>query len=173
MTILRALTEAATALLLLTTPAIADGRVDWQDYAWQTIAYTDCPGSVTDADGLCPAYHQKWDWKRNQWVDIAFRFNPANGKLVLSQRLTNNDRTDDDHVCVTALFVDAQGHDLYAYHQNWHSLPHDVMQQTFRATLPRAIFATAAKVIIGSKQCRKGEAQDDDVFAAVKAAIGQ
>ncbi|MEO5806770.1 hypothetical protein [Devosia sp.] len=157
----------------MTTPVVADGRADWQDYAWQTIAYSDCPAAATDALGLCPAYHQKWDWKRNQWVDIAFRFNPANGKFILSQTLTNNDRADDDDVCVTALFVDAKGHDLYVYHQNWHSLARDAMRQTLRATLRRSIFATATKVIIGSKQCRRGAQQDDDKFAAVKATIGQ
>lgn len=164
---------AIAAALGLLTPAYADGRADWQDYAWRSITYSDCPGGVTNSAGLCPAYNQKWDWKRDQWVDIAFRFDPATGKFALSQTLTNNDRTDDDHVCVTALFVDAQGRDLYVYHQNWHSLPKATMSDTLRARISKTIFATAAKVWIGSKQCRKGAEQDDDVFARVKASIGQ
>lgn len=161
------------ALFGLLTPAYADGRADWQNYAWQSIIYTDCPDGVTHSNGLCPAYHQKWDWKRDQWVDIAYRFDPATGRFFLSQTLTNNDRADDDYVCVTALIVDAAGHDLYAYHQNWHSVHRKQLSDTLTARLPKTIFAHAAKVLIGSKQCRQGAGQDDAIFARVKTAIGQ
>ena len=48
--------------------AFADGRGDWDGYAWQKIDIADCTPSGALLE--CPLYHQKWDWKRDQWVDM-------------------------------------------------------------------------------------------------------
>ena len=157
--------------LSLAAPAAADGRADWKDYAWQSVPYGDC--AEADENGLCHQYHQKWDWKRNQWVDFLYRADAATGALKVRLRLTNDDRKDDDNVCVTALLVDAKGADVFAFHQNWHIKPRQVLDKTLTFSADPAVWEKAAKVLIGSKQCRKGAEQDDALFAGVKNAIGQ
>ena len=153
--------------LVMLQPATAEGRADWQGYAWQFFAITACqPNGAVLA---CPPYHQKWDWKRNQWVDMAITIDPAAGQLRLTQRLTNRDTHDDDDVCVTMLVLDHDGHTLLAHHQNWHSVHGAVMQDDF--TLRAATLARAASVHIGSKQCRQGPHQDDAVYAQVRAGL--
>src|SRR4051812_38163022 len=121
--LLRALLTAAL-LLVLPANAFADGRTDWKDYAWQEIKLASCANDGTTV--ACPLYHQKWDWKRNQWIDITITLDLAQGVMNLTQRLTDNDRADDDHVCVTALGVDAAGNNVTAHHQNWHMRPGEV-----------------------------------------------
>lgn len=169
--ILRASTLAsiAAAFLSFGAPpgAFADGRGDWSDYAWQKIEVADC--TATDATLRCPAYREKWDWKRNQWVDLSVEVNLATGVLHLTQRLSNGDPTDSDHVCVTALAVDAAGRDVVAHHQNWKMRPKQVNEETF--DYPSPALDTLAAIHIGSKQCRLGPGQDDDLYASVLAGI--
>jgi len=147
--------------------AFADGRDDWSGYAWQSIELSQCLGSATTL--TCPPYHEKWDWKRNQWVDIAITIDLAAGRLHLTQRLTDNDHYDQDYVCVTALAVDADGTTLTAHHQNWHIGPGEVIEKsfTYRLANPQAV----ARIHIGPKQCRQGAVQDDAVYAGVLARI--
>lgn len=160
-------TAILVAMLLLLGPAHADGRTDWPGYAFQQIKIGQC---AADGEVLaCPLYHQKWDWKRNQWVDIAIMLDVAAGTLELSQRLTDNDSYDDDDVCVTVVAVDAAGNNLVAHHQNWHMRHGEVMQKSF--TYRSAHLADVATIHLGSKQCRKGPRQDDAVYAAVLAGI--
>src|SRR5690606_40236112 len=109
--------------------AFADGRGDWNGYAWQQIKITSCAATGTTL--TCPPYHQKWDWKRNQWVDIAITLDLATGTLHLNQQLTDNDPYDDDHVCVTALAVDAAGRNVIAHHQNWYLISGTVRDVDF------------------------------------------
>ena len=154
---------------LLGTPqgAFADGRNDWQGYAWQTIDVADC--QPADTHLACPLYHQKWDWKRNQWVDIAVTIDLASGQFQLSQQLADRDSYDDDYVCVTALVVDATGADIVVHHQNWWMEHGEVVRKDFSYASNR--LADATRIHIGSKQCRDGASQDDDVYAAVLAGI--
>lgn len=169
-TILRASTLSAIATFLaFGSPAgsFDDGRGDWNGYSWQTIPIASC---LTAGDQLaCPPYHQRWDWKRNQWVDIAVAIDTAAGKLQLSQTLTDNDKNDRDHVCVTALVVDADGRNIVGHHQNWHMSPGEVRRDDFTYTSAR--LAEAAAIQIGSKQCREGANQDDAIYASVLAGI--
>jgi hypothetical protein len=163
------LATLAATFLSFASPggAFADGRADWSDYAWQQIRIAEC---VADGATLqCPAYHQKWDWKRNQWVDIAITLDTARGEMRLTQRLTDNDPHDYDYVCVTALAVDADGNNVMAHHQNWQIAPGQVIEQTFihRSDLRRKVDT----IHIGSKQCRDGASQDDALYARVLAGI--
>lgn len=147
--------------------AFADGRADWHDYAWQQIPITQC---ASQGDLLtCPLYHQKWDWKRNQWVDIAITLDLAGGELQLNQRLTDNDPADDDHVCVTVLAVDAEGQNTLAHHQNWYMRHGDVTESSF--TYRSSALAEVATIYLGSKQCRDGATQDDALYARVLAGL--
>lgn len=162
---------ALAAGISIAAPAVADGRSDWKDYAWQSVVYADCPDN--DETGLCQPFHQKWDWKRNQWVDFLYKADAQTGALKVRLRLTNDDQRDDDNVCVTALFVDDKGADVFAFHQNWHVKPGQVLDKTLTFSTDPTVWRKAAKVLIGSKQCRKGADQDDALFAGVKHAIGQ
>jgi hypothetical protein len=146
------LATLAATFLSFATPggAFADGRDDWSGYAWQPIELSQCLGSATTL--TCPLYHEKWDWKRDQWVDIAITIDFAGGQLQLTQRLTDNDPHDRDYVCVTALAVDAGGTTLMAHHQNWHIGPGEVIEKSF--TYPLANPRDIARLHIGSKQCR-------------------
>lgn len=148
--------------------SFADGRGDWTGYAWQKIELSKC--SALDHVLACPLYHQKWDWKRNQWVDLAISLDLASGQVSLSQRLTNKDPSDQDYVCVTALLVDAAGKDLVAHHQNWQISAGEVLTKAF--TYRSGALDTAKTIHIGSKQCRQGGSQDDATYANVLAAIG-
>lgn len=169
--LLRASTLATltAALFSLGSPhdAFADGRADWTGYAWQTIEIADCQpqGGIVH----CPLYHQKWDWKRNQWVDITVELDLGRGALRLSQRLTDNDSHDADHVCVTALAVDAGGATVVAHHQNWHIEAGQVEARSF--SYPSDALERVATIHIGSKQCRDGAHQDDALYARVLSGI--
>lgn len=152
----------------LAAPALGqatDARGGWHGYAWKRISLTDC--DRFEQQTLCPLYHEKWDWKRNQWVDITLVLRP--GQIDLSQRLTNRDRRDDDFVCVTAIVMDASGRALAIHHQNWHSDPGEEQEESFSYPLTRA--REPAALLIGSRQCRKGGHEDDDVYAQALAAI--
>lgn len=170
-TLLRASSLATLAATLLSFGsshgAFADGRGDWDGYAWQQIRVADCvaAGAVL----TCPPYHEKWDWKRNQWVDMAVSLDLARGELHLTQRLTDIDARDDDYVCVTALAVNADGNNIVAHHQNWHMYPGSEESRSF--TYASASLADVTTIHIGSKQCRQGAGQDDALYARVLAGI--
>lgn len=172
MTALRASSIAtiAASFLAFGSPqgAFSDGRGDWDGYAWQRIAIADCQAS--GATLTCPTYRQKWDWKRDQWVEIDLVFDLAANSLRLSQKLIDNDAHDDDYVCVTALVTDTAGRDIAAHHQNWYVAHGATILRDFTYTSPR--FAEAVSIYIGSKQCREGAMQDSDVYAQVLAGIG-
>lgn len=152
----------------LTGAALAEGRSDWTGYAWQQIKLAQCTGTKSVLS--CPVYHQKWDWKRDQWVDIAVTVDLAGGEFHVTQRLTNNASIDDDNVCVTALAVNAASGNLAAHHQNWHMNPGELKEESF--SYPASALSQLAAIYIGSKQCREGSHQDDALYARVEAAIG-
>ena len=172
MTLLRASSLATLAATMLSFGApegtFPDGRGDWDLYAWQEIRIESC--TQDGATLQCPPYRQKWDWKRDQWVDIAITLDLSGGRLELTQRLTDDDPTDDDHVCVTVLAVDAEGRDIVAHHQNWHMRPKTVKEESFGYASAR--LDQVAVLHIGSKQCRDGAGQDDALYARVLAGIG-
>ena len=165
------LATLAATMLSFGSPqgSFTDGRGDWTDYAWKTITVADCTPS--GAELVCPPYHQKWDWKRNQWVDIGISIDPASHTLHLSQQLTDLDPSDDDHVCVTALVVDGAGQNLIAHHQNWYMKHGESVLKQYSYTSAR--LEEAASIHIGSKQCRKGATQDDALYAQVLAGIAR
>lgn len=158
---------AGLVCLIAALPAQAQGRDDWPGYSWQQFGIASCVPS--GAALHCPTYHQKWDWKRDQWVDIAISIEIKAGRLSLSQQLTNRDSHDDDDVCVTMLVLDADNRTILAHHQNWHSRHGTEMADDF--VLHAGNLAAAATLHIGSKQCREGSHQDDARYAAVRAGI--
>ena len=161
------LATIAGGIMAFAPQASAEGRGDWQGYAWQKFDIAKC---LPDASGtlVCPAYHQKWDWKRNQWVDVAIAITGSHLHLV--QQLTDNDPRDQDYVCVTALVLDGAGNDLIAHHQNWQISADQQLADAFEYSSPA--LGQATSIHIGSKQCRDGAGQDDATYAAVLAGIG-
>lgn len=157
--------------LLGNDPNAFDDRLQWQDYAWSAPAFNQCLDQT--AEGSCHAVHARWDWKRNQWVDFWYRIDRTHHTIELRLDLSNNDPHDDDFVCVTALFIGADGKDLFAFHQNWHALAGEERSQTFDYAIDPAVWQRAQRVVVGSKQCRDGPHEDDEVFAAVKARLQQ
>lgn len=158
----------ATILLLIAPQAArADSRADWTDYAWQSIDVSTC--IVAAGVATCPPYREKWDWKRDQWVDVTISMDLTANTIRLMERLTNNDRHDTDYVCVTALVVDAAGQNLAAHHQNWQMSHGATREKTF--TYSAADLSKAASIHIGSKQCRDGAAQDGALYAHILAGI--
>lgn len=156
---------AFAILPLLASSVLADGRQDWAGYGWQKLDLSACQ-SATDG-WACPPIQEKWDWKRNQWVAVSVS---AKGRtLHLTQQLTNNDRRDDDFVCVTVLLLDADGRTLLAHHQNWHSDPASIDTRDFSYT--SSVLGRTATIHLGSKQCRKGAHQDDDTYARVQSTL--
>lgn len=155
------------ALLLCSlTPAFADGRADWSGYDWRVQPFGQC---LEITEGACLTHRAKWDWKRNQWVDL--RYTPTADGLDLSITLTNNDRGDDDYVCVTALFLDASGANIAAYHANLHIDPSTTLEHAARLIVSPSLMSTIAKVDVGTKQCREGAGQDDAVDAIVRSRL--
>ncbi len=156
----------ALALFLLLVgqaPCLANGRADWSGYDWRGQAFGTC---IDQAGQACLVHHAKWDWKRNQWVDIWY--DASGNGLEIEVRFTNNDRKDDDHVCVTVLFLDADGGNVAAHHVNEWVKPRTIEQRSVNLPMSSAIVQRIARVEIGTKQCREGAHQDDAVYAAVR-----
>ncbi len=155
----------AIAILSTGTPAFAGGKSDWEWYGWSTVKVSKCVASAGGVD--CPGVRQKWDWKRDQWVEVAVSVNAR--AVSVFQRVTNKDRSDRDDVCVTVLFLDAAGETVLAHHQNWSSDPSSVTERQF--SYPAAAWPQVASIAVGSKQCRQGPHQDDAIYAAVLAGL--
>ena len=148
------------------SPSFADGRAAWSGYYWRSTPYDAC---IAQEPSGCLTHRAKWDWKRDQWVELWYA--PAPQGMTLSLRLTNNDRHDDDYVCVTALFVDAEGSSLAAYHVNLHIDPRTVEEDVRTIDLPVALLPRVARVDVGTKQCRQGAGQDDAIYKSVLSAL--
>ena len=159
---------AALLAAIATCPSFADGRTDWVGYDWRTASYGEC----LDTEAGCHAFHSKWDWKRNQWVDIVYGLLP-NGELALDYGFTNGDPNDSDFVCVTVLFLDGLGRNVAASHRNIEIGPRS--SRTVQDLLPLTpTSATNIRTVeFGSKQCREGAGQDDHILEAVKAKLRQ
>ncbi len=54
-------------------------------------------------------------------------------------------------------------------HQNWHSDPGEVREERFSYAFTLAV--EPASLFIGSRQCRKGPQEDDDVYAEALSAV--
>jgi hypothetical protein len=152
------------AMLLGGSPAeAADSREDWQGYDWRTVERATCP--ELGADAPCQLFHGKWDWKRNQWVDLVLGY--SNGALELTSILTNYDRRDDDNVCTVVLFQDSAGANVAAFHFNEHSDPQTARNDSKRFPIPRDELAPVSQIRVGTKQCREGPQQDKATYTRV------
>lgn len=158
---------AAALILLLAGPAVADSRTDWTGYDWRPIKLSEC--SDFGAATACHFFHGKWDWKRNQWVDLVMSVSGAT--LEIEQILTNYDRADDDYVCTVVLLQDADGNNVVPFHFNEHSDHQTASTSIRRFSVTSSILAAVSQISVGTKQCRDGASQDKANFARVVNAL--
>lgn len=149
------------SILLCASPTFADSRADWVGYDWSTVAPPACLAQSTSG---CPLFRGKWDWKRDQWIELAVE--TKRDRPALDVTLVNRDPSDDDNVCLTVLFQDASGANLAVSHSNLHSDPKST--QSYRGAIVGDLSMKGLSAVqVGSKQCRKGPHQDDDVLKRV------
>ena len=136
----------------------------WQNFVWRVTPINHCL-SVDDR-GFCVAIRDKWDWKRDQHYVFGYREN-ADGAVVGRLRLENRDAADNDHVCVVALFVDGEGHELSFIYQNWPS-PHGRSIDREMPTLTPLQLANVKAIVVGTKQCKIKNPDDNRPFQALR-----
>lgn len=156
-----------TALTLTPGAAAADSRADWEGYDWQILKRAECRDLGQSAP--CQIFHGKWDWKRNQWVDLILT--QDHDALQLETVLTNYDRKDDDYVCVVVLFQDSGLANVAAFHFNEHSTHQTASTAVKSFPIGRGRVADIAQIAVGTKQCREGAGQDKDTLARVLRSI--
>ncbi len=139
--------------LLASDPTVNPG--EWRDYVW-----TAQPIGTCLQDGRCPVTRTRWDWKRDQRVEI--RIAPGSKGITVTNRLINNDPSDDDDVCVTVLFRDKAGKSITVFHENRHAFPRTDTATT--SVVRKAALKSITSIAVGTKQCRRGAHEDDDVY---------
>jgi hypothetical protein len=144
------------------------GVSQWKDYVWKTASTEAC----VRASGCLP-FNQQWDWKRDQWINLRYRLNTQKGLIEISLTLKNNDPSDDDDVCVTALFQDNRENTVAVFHENRHSFPNTNVERTGKISVSASRLKAIKMIAVGTKQCRTGPHEDDAVFAAAKAKLVQ
>lgn len=151
------------AAALTPNVAAADSRSDWTGYDWQIVKRSECQD--LGASSPCHFFHGKWDWKRNQWVDLVLA--NGSGALQVETILTNYDRADDDYVCVVVLFQDQTKANVVAFHFNEHSDHQTASTAVKSLPLSAGRAADIIQLAVGTKQCREGADQDKDTYARV------
>ncbi len=113
----------------------------------------------------------KWDWKRSQTVTVSLTSTMKG--LTVRSRLSNDDQLDGDDVCVTLLLRDQSGVTLAVFHENRHSDPGTDTTSSTTLNLSKKVMSAIGSVALGTKQCRGGPNQDDDIYRRTKKTIGQ
>lgn len=148
-------------------PSLVEKLGDWKDYAWVAIANRACVVAEP-----CSAPRQRWDWHRDQFVDFTWAYDEKPRTVLITLTLTDRDPSDADFVCVTAVFLDIAQTPVLSFHQNWQIGPGQALSR--RYALPAGgKWPSIATVALGSKQCRDGAHQDDDVFIRTIAKLHQ
>lgn len=158
------LTTLSLAIGLLgSDPSVNAG--EWKDYVWKTQVVGNC------LTASCPPISLKWDWKRSQTVTVSLTSTMKG--LTVRSRLSNDDQLDGDDVCVTLLLRDQSGVTLAVFHENRHSDPGTDTTSSTTLNLSKKVMSAIGSVALGTKQCRGGPNQDDDIYRRTKKTIGQ
>ena len=165
------LKELSLAIGLMSSDqsAVVKGE-GWQGYVWRVRDVNHC--IARDADDFCTLIRDRWDWKRDQRYSLSIRPDKPKNRLSVRLVLDNRDKTDDDNVCVAAVFYDRRGREIAISFENWHSMPQDVMTGT-DVLKPARKVGEIARVAIGSKQCTPEAGDDVALFRGLRARIGQ
>jgi hypothetical protein len=146
---------------------VGNGPLEWKDYVWKTASIQGClrPSG-------CSPFKQRWDWKRDQWINLSYELNKQKGLIEIRLQLKNNDSNDGDDVCVTALFLDDKGNDVAVFHENRRSYPGTKLARKSEIPLSSNRMKSIKTIAVGTKQCRGGPHEDDTVFANAKERAG-
>jgi hypothetical protein len=147
---------------------VGNGSLQWKDYVWKTASSEAC-----FRQSGCLPLNQRWDWKRDQWINFTYKLNKQKGLIEIRLQLRNDDPEDDDDVCVTALFLDNKGNDVAVFHVNHHSFPNTYVERSELIAVSANRLKAIKLIAVGTKQCRNGSHEDDAVFADAKAKIGK
>lgn len=142
--------------LLASDPSALGPKLGLADYVWNVRQLAPCTTKQSDP---CLLLSSKWDWKRPQAYSISVIPSQSPRALNLRVRLQNQDRSDNDLVCLVLIAVAKDGtptSGLFLSYEvlSQHSLQDDV-------TLPIEKGRTAVRLEIGSKQCDETHARDE------------
>lgn len=141
----------------------------WKDYVWRIRSTAQCRSA---SEGFCQLVEDKWDWKRPQQYRFWFQFEPSTATVTARITFQNDDRTDDDQVCLVASFLNDAGDQIGILYVNWLSLP----QTTYTRDVPIKLSRPAKSiktVVVGSKQCREEQPGDEANYKRIRARLGQ
>ena len=155
------LKELSIAIGLLTSDqnpvANADGGTD---YVWRVRPSTEC---LATSDGFCTLVRDSWDWKRPQYYEFAFKRDVANNAIISRIMLNNEDRSDDDQVCIVASFLDSAGTERGVLFVNWRSIHGRSYTRVAPVQLATPL-KDIATIAVGTKQCQLKQLADSQNF---------
>lgn len=165
------LKELSLAIGLLSsdnaTVALKEG---WQGYVWKVRPVEQCLRAGKQQD--CVIGKGKWDWKRDERFQLTARFDPAGNRIDLRLGLDNRDPSDDDHVCVAAVFYDGKEREVAVSFTNLHS-PARRKVETRTALAPSRPVSSIRMVAVGTKQCDPDASDDMALFDGLKSKLRQ
>lgn len=140
----------------------------WKGYVWKIRSVERCMGAAAE----CTLQRGKWDWKRDERYSYGARLSPKDNRIDTHILLDNRDPSDDDHVCVAAIYYDKRGVEVAVDFAVVYSLPRKVTEKA--ATLrPSRPVSAIDKVAIGTKQCDPDASADIALSRSLKARLKQ
>lgn len=165
------LKELSLAIGLLSsdnaTVALKEG---WKGYVWKIRPVAQC--LAMQGDDYCKLHKGKWDWKRDERFRYAARFNTRGNRIDSRMTLDNRDPSDDDHVCIAAVYYDAKGVEVAVDFAVVYSLPRKVVEAGSSIRPSRPV-SSIAQVAIGTKQCDPDSSRDRALFASIQQKLKQ
>ena len=165
------LKKLSIAIGLFTSDASAVVDIDgWKDYVWRVRASDQC--IQVDKSGFCQIADDRWDWKRDQRYTFSFLTDAKSNSLLAHLRLNNRDPSDDDYVCVVAIFTDKNDEQIAIFFQDWLSR-HGRSLEKDLPLHPSLPVSSIAKVAVGSKQCDLAGPSDAAIFEEIRLKLNQ
>lgn len=152
-----ALKEFTLALgLLASDPSALGPKLGLADYVWNVRQFGPC---TAKRNSPCLLLSSKWDWKRPQAYSVFIVPPQSPGVLNLKVKLENQDRSDNDLVCIVLIAVSMDGKPTGGLFLSYEVLSQHGLQDD--VTLPIEKGRAAVRLEIGSKQCDETRAQDE------------
>lgn len=142
--------------LLASDPSALGAKLGLGDYMWSVRQIGQCGAN---RNTQCLLLSSKWDWKRPQAYSIFLMPSKSPWALNLRVNLENQDRSDNDIVCLVLIAVSEDGSRAGGVFLSYEVLSQHSLQDD--VTLPIAKNLQAVRLEIGSKQCDETHAQDE------------
>ncbi|MBW6426170.1 hypothetical protein KX729_33010 [Rhizobium sp. XQZ8] len=164
------LKELSIALGLLSSDHNPAAEVDgWKNYVWRVRNIADCRPVQ---NGYCDIISDRWDWKRQQFYQIAYRADSVSSTITTRITLRNEDSSDDDQVCIVVSYFDAMGDEIGVFFANWRALPGRAYTREAPIILSRPV-SDVASLAAGSKQCDAKATIDAQNYYRMRLALKQ